>query len=148
MRKSLVLIVSLAFLTFVSSCEKNDDNDTDNTTCPAPPLAGLWIGSYTVNQLPSAGTIPMNFIFKPDGKLVTESKGADGRTYYSAGTWTLSGTTLNCTYISINFSGPQVTQSANFTFNSANTTLSGGTWADVANGSNYTGTFPTMARVN
>ena len=142
MKTSSFLIATLALFLSLSSCTK--DEDTPESFDPP----GMWIGTYTLDQLPAAGAMYYSFIIKPDGNLLTEGVGANGSTYYSKGTWVLVGDSLKCNYTTINFPGPQVSQSAKFHFNSTSRTLSSGTWKDGANGSNYTGTFPAMARIN
>ena len=140
MKKSLLLLSVVSVM--ILSCNKDDD--------PSPKtynVTGLWIGTFKVDQL-SIAALPYNYIIKPDGSMLTDGKGADGKTYYSAGTWTLDGDTLRSTYTTINFAGPAVTQSSKFYFNKSQGTLTNGTWKDGANGSNYTGTYPTMVRVN
>ena len=89
-----------------------------------------------------------SFTFKPDGKLVTDGKVPTGETYYSSGTWTLTGTTLTATYTTINFPDYTVTQTATFTYSNTGI-LTNGTWTDVNNpyGTDYSGTFSTMERV-
>ena len=90
-----------------------------------------------------------SFTIKPGGKVVAESVGADGNSYYSTGTWTLNGNLFTATYTSINYSGAPVTQSATLTYQNSGT-MTNGTWTDVVNpnGGSLSGTFPTMARVN
>lgn len=144
MKTSLLLLLSLAtsgiFITL--SCTPEHENPT--TTYLAP---DLWIGTYTVDQLPAQQPLSQVFAIKPDGKLLAEGKGANGLSYYSAGTWTLTGDSLKCTYTSLNAPGAQVTQTAKFFYNPSTGKLSDGTWKDIANASN-TGKFPVMARVN
>jgi hypothetical protein len=134
------LLISIISLT-VFSCDKDNEQNTPQN------VKGLWIGTYTVDQLPAQGALYYSLIVKPDGSLLTEGKGGNGTTYYSVGTWTLVGDSLKCSHTSINAPPPQVSQTLKFFFNSSNGTLSSGTWKDGANGSNYTGTFPTMVKI-
>lgn len=132
------LLLSITFL----SCEKE---------CPVEPkintVPGIWIGTYTVDQVPEQPALYFSFHFKPDNTLLTEGKGGNGATYYSQGTWALNGTDLTCTYSSINFPNVTVTQSSKFTFNPASDTLSSGTWKDLTGGSNFTGKYQSMKKV-
>jgi hypothetical protein len=139
---SLLLLTSVSIFNF--SCTKDND--------PADPtyqIAGLWIGTYTVTQLPQLQPLYYSFTIKPDGKVLAESVGADGMSYYSKGTWTLNGNLFTATYTSINYSGAQVTQSATLTYHNSGT-LTQGTWTDVVNpnGGSFSGAFSAMARVN
>lgn len=143
MKTKLLLLATISSLLVLTSCDKDDDNGPENNN-----PHGLWIGTYNVDQLPAAGNMYYSFIIKPNGTVLTEGVGANGSTYYSQGTWILDGDTLRSTYTTINFPNVTVTQSAKFYFNSSDRTLSSGTWKDGANGSNYTGRFPSMLRVN
>lgn len=136
---SLVLVCA-AVLNF--SCSKDNDD-------PTYQVAGLWIGTYTVTQLPQQQPLYYGFSIKPDGKILTEGVGANGVTYYSKGTWTLNGNVFTATYTSINYSGSQVTQSATLTYDNSGT-MTNGTWTDVVNpnGGSLSGSFNTMSRVN
>lgn len=122
-------------LSFVSvkSCERKTN------TCDCR-LAGIWSGTYTVDQVQDQGKLPYNFVFKPDGSLITEGKGGDGITYYSSGNWQLEGNELKCTLKSINFPYGEVVQSANFRFDEQNCKLINGKWRDIEVGNN-SGTY-------
>lgn len=135
-----LLLLCAAFLNF--SCSKDNDD-------PTYQVAGLWIGTYTVTQLPQQQPLYYSFSIKPDGRVLTEGVGADGNRYYSTGTWTLNGNLFTATYTSINYSGAPVTQSATLTYQNSGT-MTNGTWTDVVNpnGGSLSGTIPTMARVN
>lgn len=134
MRKHLFILLSL-FL--VISCKK----DTANITHP---IVGLWQGTYSVDQVPSQGNQYFSFIIKPDGTLLTESKGGNGLTYYGVGNWTLTGSVFAYTLTS---TSNGVQQSGQLTNNTAGS-LTSGTWHDTNNSPNLSGTFPTMNRIN
>jgi hypothetical protein len=141
--KTKLVAFALLFLSVANfSCTKDNEPNTYQ-------VAGLWIGTYTVTQLPQQTPLFYSFAIKPDGKILVEGVGANGKTYYSAGTWALNGTTFTTTYLSINYDGGggQVTQSATTTYNSAGTMT--GTWTDTANpnGGSLSGTL-TLSRVN
>lgn len=140
--KHFIPVTTLLLLAvlFSLSCKKECEVVTETNT-----VLGLWIGTYTVNQVPAQGALYYSFIFKPDGKVLTEGKGGNGATYYSQGTWTLTGNEINCTYTSINFP-TTVTQSAKFTFTPSSDSLSAGTWMDLIGGSN-TGKFQLMKKI-
>lgn len=141
MKKILsVLVITL----FLISCKKDCDTPT-----PTYPIEGLWIGTYTVDNLPSQGSLYYSFIIKPNGEVLTEGKGGDGVTYYAAGTWELTDNTFTATYTSINFKGLPVQQSATATFSNTGT-LTNGTWEDInnPNGPALSGKFSTFNRVN
>jgi hypothetical protein len=130
--KFSIIGLLLSFIS-IKSCEKI------NNACDCK-LEGLWFGTYSVDQVPQQGKLPYNFIFKPDGTLVTEGNGGDGVTYYSSGTWQLNGDQLNCTYTTINFPYGEVVQSASFIFNIQNCELKNGKWKDEKVG-NYSGSY-------
>lgn len=143
-KKMLLSALCAALLVGFFSCDKDNDDDNSPTTYT---VADVWVGTYTVDQLPAQGALEYNFFIKPNGTLVTQSKGANAATYYAAGTWTLTADTLRCTYTTINFPNAQVTQTSKFAFNSSNGKLTSGTWKDGAGGSNFTGTY-TLERAN
>lgn len=145
MKRALLSLFLLLNLFAFTSCEQDNDDLDPNSNYQVP---GLYVGTYTITQLPASGAIYYSFSLQPNGKVTTTGLGANGTTYYSAGTWTKTGNTVNCTYTTLNFNqGPPVTQSAELTFDPTTGNLTAGTWADGANGSNYTGTFPVMDRV-
>jgi hypothetical protein len=128
------IITILFFICIAFACKKKCD--------PTYPVAGLWEGTYTVNGTP--GSFYYSLTIKPDGRIITDGRGADGNLYYSNGTWQMNGTTL--TY---------VVQPFNVAFQQTGTlifsddgTLTLGTWQDIASPSMSAGTFPTMKRVN
>jgi hypothetical protein len=135
-----LLIAILVIISF--SCSKDNDDNQNNVIYTAP---GLYMGTYTVDQVPAQGSLFYSFIIQPDATMVTEGRGGNGATYYSAGTWTLTQDTLRCTFSTINFPSVTVTQSAKFYFNKNDGSLTSGTWKDVTNGTN-SGTY-IMTRV-
>jgi hypothetical protein len=139
--KSNILLCCLLAL-FTVACKK--ENDPPAKTYE---LTGLWMGTYTTDQFSQNPPYNFSFIIKPGGDLLTESKVASGATYYSKGTWTLTGDTVRCTYTSINFPNVNVTQSAKLVYNKTNGTLTNGTWKDEQNGSNYTGKFQNLVEI-
>lgn len=143
--KLLALLLSLACINF--SCDKDEDET------PEPPkpyqLPGLYIGTYTINQLPNQAPLRYVLSIEPDGTITTEGKGADGNTYYSQGTWNLSGKNFTASYSTLNYTNNAiVTQSAAFTFDADKGTLTDGTWTDVINPYGHLdGKFQTFNRV-
>ncbi len=135
-----LLLLCAAMLNF--SCSKDKDD-------PSYQVAGLWIGTYTITQMPQQAPLYYSFIIKPDGKILTEGVGANGVTYYSKGTWTINGNLFAATFTTINYAGSQITQSATLSYNSSGI-MTNGTWTDVNNpyGTDLSGTFVTMTRVN
>jgi hypothetical protein len=134
------LLPVLIFTLGIISCKK------DSTTTPVTyPIQGLWIGTYQVNGMPGLGSQYYSFIIKPDGTILVESEGASAK-YYSRGTWTLSGTTLNTTVTSFSYPAGNrpTTQTGTATFSNTGT-LTGGVWSNT--GTSLTGTF-TLTRVN
>ena len=140
-----VALLMVSLVTF--SCTKDED--------PPPPaeekvyqLPGLYIGTYSINQLPNQAPLRYVFSIEPDGTVTTEGYGADGKAYYHEGTWTLTGTEFKATYKTINRASSVVTQSATLTFNKEDGTLINGTWTDVINPEGHLdGKFQTLKRV-
>ncbi len=115
---------------------------TKNSTYP---IQGLWIGTYTSDQQPGAGSQYYSYIIKPDGTMIYDAKASTNQ-YIAIGTWNLVGTTFTTTYTNIwSTLGPTgVTQSATATFDNTGK-LKNGTWQNAGGGA--TGTF-TLTRVN
>ena len=157
---SIILSVFAATLMLVqmSSCTKTGASTsiihdtvritTVDTVCPTPkyPITGLWIGTYTVPSLVQ-GQFYYSFAIYPDNTILIKSKGADGNTYYSSGTWALSGNAFSATFTTINRSDTQVTQSVTATFSDVGI-LTNGIEFNTANPTNYPATLSIMQRIN
>jgi hypothetical protein len=145
MKTKFSLAIVILFFTVALSCTKESVTTTP-TPCPTPtyPIQGLWIGTYLSTQSPAQAAQYFSFVIKPDGTMLVESIGA-AQKYYSAGTWTLTGTSFSAVYTSFSYpagNGP-FTQTATATFvNTGN--LNSGAWS---NNPTSSGTF-TMTRVN
>jgi hypothetical protein len=131
----------LAFMSLtigLASCEKDDD-DPDPT--PAT-IEGLWIGTYSVTQIPSAGLQYYSLIIKPDGTLIADTEGLDEQ-HFNVGTWTLTGNTFSatttCVYGLPSSIGTVQTHTA--TFDKTTGTFTNGVWADVDAPPNISGAF-------
>ena len=157
---TIILSLFAATLTLIqiSSCTKTDASPTIihdtvkvtivDTVCPTPkyPITGLWIGTYTVPQV--QGQFYYSFAIYPDNTILVKSKGADGNTYYSAGTWKLSSNNLfTATYTSMNYNGSQVTQTTTATYSNSGV-LTNGIEVNTANPSLPSATLSTMQRIN
>lgn len=91
---AIVLIVfSFAIILFQISCKKGALADTKTP----PTIKGLWAGSYTVDDQAGWGEQYFSLIIKPDGTMITDSKGA-GQQHLAPGTWTLKNDTLKCDF--------------------------------------------------
>ena len=77
MKRNLVLLAFVISLFGTVSCNK--DVECQKTY----PIEGLWIGTYTINEIPQQGALYYSFVVKPEGVLLTEGLGGDGRTYYA-----------------------------------------------------------------
>jgi len=122
-----------------SSCEKEEVlvHDTTKVTvrdtiieevCP-PSVLGLWVGTYTVNQLPNDPARYFSFIIKPDGSLIVESKPTGSSSSLATGTWVRNGNKLTCNYVYPDPpQGYPVSQSATATYD--NDKLTSGAWSD------------------
>ena len=141
MRTKLQSILTGILLLGLLSCSKDKD--------PAPvtpsSIEGLWIGTYTVDQTPSAGQQYFSYAIKPDGTMISDSKNI-GVQNLCIGTWTLTGTNFSSSYHVIYGDGQNldITQTSTATFDK--TGKLSGTWANDDAG-HYTGTF-TMTRVD
>ena len=161
MKIKFILTSALVAFLFISSCKKDVVTNTvikqDTTTIiqhdttiatVVYPVEGLWIGTYTVNNDPTApGVYFQSLSIYPDGSILTKGLGADGNYYYASGSWTLSGSNVfSATIISINFPGPPVTQVITATFSDTGK-MTGGVLVDTQNGT-QTETFSTLLRTN
>jgi hypothetical protein len=91
----LTMLVLASILFQMSGCKKDDGQVTNPST--SYPIQGLWIGTYTVDGQSGSGEQYFSFIIKPDGTLIADTK--EGTQQHLAnGTWTLSGTTLSCSF--------------------------------------------------
>ena len=139
--KKLYLIGALS-LFCIFSCTKDKI-----TTYPVP---GLYLGTYTVDNLPAQGALSYSIVVNPDGSLITKVKGGDGNNYYSDGTWTMTGTEFKGTISTfVKYNGDPVTQSITATF-SNDGKLTNGVWKDLTNptGVKNAGKLSPMQRVN
>jgi hypothetical protein len=140
MRTRIQFILSGILLLGLLSCSK--DNDDPATTSK---IEGLWIGTYTVDQTPSAGQQYASYAIKPDGAIISDSKNM-GVQNICIGTWTLTGTALFSSYHVIygDSQNIDITQTIIATWDKSGKLT--GTWENNDTG-HYTGTF-TMTRVN
>jgi len=102
-------------------------------------ITGLWIGTFTANNEPQAGSLYYSFDIREDGTLLVTGLGADGNTYYSSGTWALVDGNFSGRYTTLNLSQRGAVQVAKAKYNSLTNELTDGTWAGEGNTS--TGTF-------
>lgn len=141
MKRNTILALA-AFVFAVASCKKDPPVKY--------PVEGLWIGTYTVDRSPNQAPLFYSFSVKPDGTILTESKGGDGVSYYSEGTWTLTGDQFSFAITTINVEPLPIKQSGKLTFHNSGK-MTEGTWEDVENPytkPGNTGKFSTMNRVN
>jgi hypothetical protein len=145
MRTKFILSALFAILLIASSCEKQDNNPFSSTKYQ---VAGLWIGTYTVdNDKTAPGVYFYSYAVYPDGSILIKGLGADGNYYYSTGNWQLSGANLfTATITTLIFNGPPVTQTITANY-SDNGKMTDGVWADIKNGVQK-GKLSTMQRVN
>ena len=120
------------------------NRDTIVVTNPKNPIVGFWVGVLTAVNEPQAGPLYYSIDVRADNSILTSGLGADGNTYYSAGTWTLSGTAFSSTITSTTLANKGVVQLVTLTYNQANGTLIG-TWENQA--LNASGTM-SLNRVN
>lgn len=132
--------LSISAILFFSSCTKTVTNPA-----PVPTIVGLWVGTLTANNEPGAGPLYYSLDIKSDSTILSQGLGANGNTYYAAGTWSLSGSTFSATITSTTLSNKGVVQNLSATYNQDEGTLSAGTWETV--GANAIGTF-SLNRIN
>ena len=111
----------------------------------AKPIVGLWIGPLYAHNEPSAGPLWYSFDILSDHTIYSHSEGADGNTYYSAGTWSLNGLAFSATITSTVPSTLGTVQIFTATYDSLAGRLNEGVWVNQ-NGT-ASGTF-VLNRVN
>jgi len=143
MKIKSILLLFLVTTFAVSSCQKDPVSPSATTY----PVQGLWIGTYTVDNNPSQpSSYFYSFAVYPDGTILIKGVGADGITYYSTGSWKLSSTNeFSSTFTTLNFDGPQVTQTITVDFSDTGK-MTNGVWTDIKNGT-QTGKF-SVNRIN
>ena len=140
MRIAASFLLACTLIFTLPSCDQEVDPVTYG-------VEGLWIGSYKYDPRVCFNQNPQyfSFVIKPGGELLVESKEGASR-YFAVGTWTLSGTTLQCNYTyPASPGGGTLAQTATATFNT-NGTLTAGVWFNTATPATR-GTF-TMNRIN
>lgn len=134
----ILAILALSLLS-ITSCKKD-------TTYP---VAGLYTGTYTVDNQASLGSFFYSLDIYPDGSLIVKGGGTNNTFGYATGTWVLTGSAFVATTSTIGSSGQPVTQSITATFSNKGT-LSNGIWKDIINP--YTtpnsGKLSLMQRIN
>jgi hypothetical protein len=103
------------------------NRDTIVVVSPMNPIVGLWVGVLTAVNEPQAGALYYSCDLRADGTILTTGLGADGNTYYSSGTWSLSGSVFTATITSTTLSNKGVVQNVSLIYSQANGTLTG-TW--------------------
>jgi hypothetical protein len=139
MKAKLLITLFTVTLFVATSCEKEEIEKKY-------PIEGLWIGTYTINEIPQQGALYYSFIIKPGGSLLTEGKGGDGKTYYATGSWTLTDTLFSFTYTTPDAFNNPVTATGTATYHKTGK-LTNGIWHNITK-PNISGTFPVMDRVN
>lgn len=141
--RSILLLFALA-VTFMVACTKDNMPSTY-------PTAGLYLGTYTVDQFPAQGSQFFSIVLYADGSMITKGKGGDGSDLYGAGSYTITGSAFSATVNSFvkSSQGVPVTQSITATYSNKGT-LTNVSWKDTVNpfGTPNTGQMSTMQRVN
>lgn len=135
MKKMLLFILPALVLMSLNSCTKDDDNDVLTY-----PIVGLWTGTFKVvagAQDVGVGNLYYSFDLKADSTMLVQSLGADGNTYYSTGTWSLSGTAFTAKYTTTNRETEVVTQDAVAVYNKDNGSLSNGVITSAGSDSRF-----------
>ncbi len=92
-RKLLFLFFALSFL-FISCSKKTDD--------VVYPITGLWAGTYTSDDGGQQPPLYYSFDIRSDSTIVIQGHGNDGVTYYSYGTWSISGSSFSSSTVTKN----------------------------------------------
>jgi hypothetical protein len=120
-----LILAAVLFTAIFTSCKK-EDCPVVTPVVPTYPIEGLWIGNYgNGTSVPSAY---YSFIIKPGGIFTVEANSATSP-IIAVGTWTLAGSTLNCTYTYLSPSSGTYSATASF---SNSGTLTSGTWGSGA----------------
>jgi hypothetical protein len=128
--KKLLSFSMLAAILFLTSCKKEH---------PGPSIMGLWIGTYEVvyGHEPT-GPLYYSFAIQSDRKILVQSLGADGNTYYGEGTWNLSGSDFTASITTMNLGQAGVVQNVTAKYHPNSRKLQG----EVENaGGDYKATF-------
>jgi len=144
MKNKLTIFILFAVVVASFSCAKPTHPQTGPLTYP---IEGLWIGTFKYDQGVSPNQNPQyfSFVIKPEGELIVESKD-DGIKYFATGTWTLTNSTLQCSYVySTSVLAVPLSQMATATFQNSGK-LTTGKWHNQSN-VNEKGTF-TLNRIN
>jgi hypothetical protein len=120
-------------------------HDTVILAAPINPIVGLWVGTLTAVNEPQAGALYYSFDIRTDSTILTYAEGANGNTYYSAGTWKLIGTAFSATITSTSGITKGTVQNLTATYNKTGGSLSSGIWANALG--NASGTF-SLNRIN
>lgn len=120
-------------------------HDTVIITAPTNPIVGLWVGTLTAVNEPQAGALYYSFDIRADSTILTYSEGADGNTYFSTGTWKLTGTAFSATITSTSAANKGTVQNLTATYNKSAGSLSSGIWENALH--DASGTF-SMNRIN
>ena len=111
MKKVLSIAIIAVGLVILQSCDKDD------ISVPNYPIEGLWIGTYDIVQAAeSGGSLYYSFFLRRDDSIQVQSVGADGQTYYAIGTWSLSDSTFQASFVATNLGQQGVVQNATATF--------------------------------
>ncbi len=145
---AMIVFAMTALLFQLTSCKKVVAQT--NHDCPPPiyPVAGLYIGKYSVDSKPEQGNLYYSFVVFPNGDLLTKGVTEFGDTSYQKGSWTLSSDSTFTGTIET-FTAPSVIQAITGKF-SNDGKISNATWSDIYNpfGSGLSGEFSVMQRVN
>ena len=122
-RNLLILLFAISF--FFISCSKKDNVTSHSIT-------GLWVGTYTADDLSDQPPLYYAFYIQPDSTIIIQGHGGDGVTYYSYGTWSLSGNSFSSSSVTLSgFNGNNsgVAETTTAIFN--NTAKLEGVWKTI-----------------
>lgn len=155
---TFLLLLSLFFVT--EGCKKETINNVTNTDTVynidtvyqcATSAKGLWVGTYTINSLPTQSPLFISLTVYPDGTIMVKTKDSGDLVYFSMGTWTLNGSNFSATFVSIVNPNNQIPVTQKITGSySDETGLTNVTWNDTvnANGPLQSGSIQSLVKVN
>jgi hypothetical protein len=120
-------------------------HDTVIVATPTNPIVGLWVGTLTAVNEPQTGALYYSFDIRADSTILTYAEGADGNTYFSTGTWKLTGTSFSATITSTSAANKGTVQNLTATYNKPAGSLTSGVWENALH--DASGTF-SLNRIN
>lgn len=128
---SFTLIVIVLLVANIA-CQKTTAASATTTPCPTVQpnsIIGLWTGTYTLDGGSVPGEPFYSLIFKPNGEIINDTKGANVQ-YLSVGNWVRTGNNfeINVSIVAGNPSLLNMRQIQSLTWDSAGNRITNGRW--------------------